>query len=191
MKYTNMLPVLALLLSLASASQSANRDSGPLLVFSRTLSGPLVHGLNVTVHYGVRNVGAKSALRVQLRDIAFPASRFSLLHGSFRHTWPSISSGDSAGLDVIITPKRAGLLFVAPPAITYRDPEADVARVTKLAVPESIAVEDLVVFRRRTDTHGMEWAMYAAAFVALVALPAAFYVLRAPKPDDAMTSKKH
>lgn len=174
----------------ADANDAVDPSSRPLMLFSRTLSGPLVHGRNVTVRYDIRNVGASGASKVYLRDNTFPQSRFDLLSGSFRHTWPTVDAGAAVTLDVLVTPRRAGILFVAPPAITYADHSGQ-SRVTRLAAPESIQVEDLLNYRRRTDRHGLEWALYAASFLLFSAFPALFYSVSAPRADTTAPSKKH
>lgn len=162
--------------------------NGALLIFERSLSGPLVAGLNVSVGYTVHNVGSGAALRVQLRDGSFPASRFDGIGGALRHTWSSIKPGESGDLSVTVSPRRAGILYVSPPAITYRD--AGASRVSRLAVEDTLVVEDLAVYTRRTASHKAEWAAYAALFLLLVGMPAALYSQRRPTPDSSIPPGK-
>lgn len=70
-----------------------------------------------------------------------------------------------------MAPKRAGELFVTPASVRYTD-ETGASHVTRLATDETLAVEDVLEYRRRTDRHRKEWAAYGLAFAVLVAGPA-------------------
>lgn len=186
----SILPLCLLaLLPLTLARSTTDRTEGAFVLFSRTLSGPLVESLNTTVTYTVHNVGSAPALRVALRDNAFPASRFVAPKGVFRHVWAAVKPGETETLDVDVRPKRNGELFVSAPSVSYRD--AGESRTSRLAAAESVVIEDHVAFRRRTDSHAREWGVYAAAFVALVAAPYAVSVVRTPgRPVVAVTKKQ-
>lgn len=182
--------LLSTVFSLGNARAAAER-SGALLAFSRQLSGPLVHGLNVTVRYSVHNVGKSPAIRAQLRDSSFPASRFHLYSGpsgALRHTWSSVKAGASDYFEMVVAAKRSGILYVSPPAVTYRD--AGQPRVVRLASTDEILVEDLAVYTRRTKSHKQEWLAYLAAVAALVVMPGLVYSMRMPQPDSALQPKK-
>lgn len=182
---------LATFIVLANARPAADR-SGALLAFSRQLSGPLVDGLNVTVRYSVHNVGQGPAIRAQLRDSSFPASRFHLYSGApsgaLRHTWSSVKAGASDYFEMVVAAKRSGILYVSPPAVTYRD--AGQPRVVRLASTDEILVEDLSVYTRRTKSHKQEWLAYVGAVGVLVLLPGLLYSMRMPQPDSVLQPKK-
>ena len=145
-------------------------------------------GLNVSVKYSVHNIGSGPALRVQLRDASFPASRFES-GGTLRHTWAAVKAGESESLEVRLAPKRAGTLFVSAPAVSYRD--GGETRVNRLASPDAMTVEDAVKYARRTASHKKEWAAYAASFLGLVMAPSLLYLSSKPAPDSAVQVKKH
>lgn len=166
------LALLALFSTLSLAS--AARADGAFLILSRVISGDLVAATNFTVSYSVYNVGGADATSVALRDTAFPASRFKVHAGSFRKTWGRVNAGESVVLDVVAEPKREGELLVNPAALSYKD--GDVKRTTRLAGAESMVVEDLLTYRRRTDTHEKAWMGYGLACVAAIGLP---YVMSA------------
>lgn len=75
---------------------------------------------------------------------------------------------------VVAEPRRAGELLVNPAALSYKDDGE--TRTTRLAGDESVVVEELLAYRRRTDTHGGAWATYAVTSAISVAVP---YVLSA------------
>lgn len=120
----------------------------------------------------MHNAGAADATSVALRDTAFPASRFTAHTGAFKKTWGRVDAGQSVALEVVAEPRREGELLVNPAALSYKD--ADVKRTTRLAGVESMVVEDLLTYRRRTDTHEKAWAIYAAGCAVAIGLP---YVL--------------
>lgn len=170
---THFRSFLPLLLTLALLSPiAATRSEGAFLILSRTLSSTLVAHTNFTVTYTVHNVGSADATSLSLRDTAFPASRFVAHEGSFKKTWGRLDAGSSLTMDVVATPKRDGELLVNPAALTYKD--GDAKRTTRLAGAESMAVEDLLTYRRRTDTHEKAWAAYGVGCAAAVGAP---YVL--------------
>jgi hypothetical protein len=111
----------------------------------------------------------RDATNVRLRDVAFPASRFTVHTGSFRTTWPRLNAGESVSTEVIAQPKRAGELLVSPAALSYKD--GDVPRTIRLAASDDIVVEDLLAYRRRTDTHRTAWLTFVCASAAAVGLP--------------------
>lgn len=181
--------LLALCLVLPVLSQGTGDRDGAFLVFSRRLSADLVQGLNVSVTYEVHNVGKGEAIAVTLKDNAFPQSRFRVLNGTFKKVWPSIAAGASEFLEVTVMPKRAGELYVNPPALMYKDGEA--ARISRLSAEESLVVEDHIAYRRRTDKHRVEWAVYFAALITLVAVPYTVFTAVRPKGSTTVPSKKH
>lgn len=187
---TKLLPItlLCTLIALIQARDTSPRNEGAFLIFSRTLSGPLVDGLNVSVKYSVHNVGSVPALRVQLRDASFPASRFDS-GGTLRHTWSAVKPGESEGLEVKLAPKRAGTLYVSAPAVSYRDGGA--TRVSRLASADAMTVEDAVKYARRTASHKKEWAVYGVAFLVLALAPSLLYMSWKPAPDATVQVKKH
>lgn len=70
---------------------------------------------------------------------------------------------------MLVSPKRAGQLFVAPASVSYEDDGQK--RLTKLATDDSFSVEDLLSWRRRTDMHQQEWMLFTLAFFILVIIP--------------------
>lgn len=127
----------------------------------------------------------RDATNLQLRDTAFPASRFTAHSGTFRKSWSRLNAGENATLAVVAEPKRAGELLVNPAALTYKD--GGVTRTTRLAGAESMVVEDLLLYRRRTDTHGAAWATYGAASAVAIAAP---YLLSAQGVASLAAAKK-
>lgn len=110
------------------------------------------------------------ATQISFKDLSFPASRFHLYSGIFRYTQERLSAGGSLNLTAVVTPKRSGYLFVTPASVSYVD-EAGESHVTRLAADETVGVEDILVYRRRTDRHRQEWGAYGVAFVLLVMGP--------------------
>lgn len=111
----------------------------------------------------------RAATDVALKDLSFPLSRFTLHEGTFRATFARLEAGSGTVATAVITPKKAGELLVSPATLTYSD--GDVRRVSRLASDESIVVEDLLAYKRRTDKHRTEWGLYALASVLLVGGP--------------------
>lgn len=168
---TTTLPILLALLLLSPVTCSdpapANRA---LLALERRVEGDLVAGRNATVHYTIHNVGTRPASEIALKDRSFPLSRFETFSGAFRRNWTTLPNGDSVTMEVLMRPRRAGILLVSPASVSYVD-EDGAARMSKLASEDTVLVEDLMAFRRRTDRHRLEWGAFAGAFVALVLLP--------------------
>lgn len=139
-----------------------------LLALDKVMSGTLVAGRNITVTYTIHNVGARTATSVQLKDASFPASRFNTDLPA-RKTWEQLDAGASVSHSVQVEPKRAGELFVAPAAVSYLD-EGE-KRVSRIADADSFVVEDLLAFRRRTDSHASTWMIYAGCLFLLGVAP--------------------
>lgn len=163
-----ILVVCALTTSTRAADDASNAPPGALLALEKEIIGPMVAGRNVTVSYSVHNVGSKPATQVQLKDLSYPQSRFEL-DKSPRNTWDHLEPGQSVSLTVTLLPKRSGELYVAPASVTYFD--GDRKHTSKLAADESFFVEDLISFRRRTDTHNTTWLIFFIAFVVLSIAP--------------------
>ena len=71
-----------------------------------------------------------------------------------------------------VSPKRAGELIVNPASVSYRDDDEDSEkRVTKVAADDTLVVEELTSYKRRTDRHGTTWVIYFAASLLLTAGP--------------------
>lgn len=70
---------------------------------------------------------------------------------------------------MVAEPRRAGELLVNPASVTYKD--GGETRTTRLAGDESVVVEELLEYRRRTDTHGGAWATYALTSAVSIGLP--------------------
>lgn len=167
---------------------SSNTPSGALLVLEKEIAAPMVAGRNVTVSYSVHNVGSKPAAQVQLKDLSYPQSRFDMDKPP-RTLWDHLQPGQSVSLTITLLPKRSGQLYVAPASITYLD--GNQKRVSKLAAEESFFVEDLVTFRRRTDTHTTTWIIFLVAFVVLGIAPfGASQLMIASLPDIASGKQK-
>lgn len=167
MTFSLLRVVLSLLLLLATARAEEAPDRA-LLALDKVLSGPLVQGMNVTVHYTVHNVGARPASAIVLRDSSFPASRFHTDRVP-RSNWPSLSPGESVELSVRVAPRRAGELYVAPAAVSYMDGEDK--RTMRVAGTESVVVEELLAYRRKTETHESAWMVFLGAFIVLAVAP--------------------
>lgn len=165
-----------------------NTPSGALLALEKEIIGPMVAGRNVTVAYSVHNVGSKPATQVQLKDLSYPQSRFEFDKPP-RTVWDHLEPGQSVSLTVTLLPKRSGELYVAPASVTYFD--GDQKHTSKLAAEESFFVEDLVAFRRRTDTHTTTWLIFFVAFVILGIAPfgVSHFMVRS-LPDIASGKKK-
>lgn len=119
----------------ATPSPVTHPDARParaLLAFDKTVSGPLVAGLNVSVTYFVHNVGQRFASDILLRDSSYPLSRFESTAPA-RTIWNSLAPGQSVTYSISVQPKRAGHLYVTPPTITYIDSEGDMKRTARLA----------------------------------------------------------
>lgn len=117
----------------ATPSPVMNIDARPpraLLAFAKSVSGPLVAGLNVSVTYVVHNVGQQPASDISLRDSSYPSSRFDS-SALARTTWESLAPGQAVSYSISVQPKRAGQLYVTPPTVTYVD--GDVKRTARLA----------------------------------------------------------
>lgn len=180
---------LALVTFSCAVVQAASRKDGAFLVLSRTLKSDLVEGINFTVSYEIHNVGETDATSLQLRDTAFPASRFTVFDGDFRKTWGRLNAGESLNMDVIALPKRSGELLVNPAALSYKD--GDDKRTTRLAAAETMIVEDQLEYRRRTDTHGGAWAAYGAACAAAIGAPYVLHLQSASSlPSEGASAKK-
>lgn len=87
-------------------------------------------------------------------------------------------------------PRRAGLLLVSPASVSYVDEEG-VGRVTRLASDDTVVVEDLITFRRRTDRHQFEWVAFVGAFVLLVVAPFGFSSFVESGVDGAVGKKRN
>lgn len=147
---------------LACARAESEATNVALLSLDKVLSGPMVAERNVTVAYTVHNVGSEPATNVVLKDLSFPASRFTLDQPA-RAEWPELAAGASVEHFVVLSPRRAGELFVSPASVAYHDGERK--RVSRLAAEDSFHVEDLVSFRRKHDTHMSTWTVYAVALL--------------------------
>lgn len=119
----------------------------------------------------LRDALHRTATQVSLKDLSFPSSRFQVHSGAFRHTFASLPSGSRVSHSVLMTPKRAGELHVSAASVSYVD-AAGTARTTRLAADDTVLVEDLLSFRRRTDRHAVEWTAFGVGFLLLVLGPA-------------------
>lgn len=158
--------IVSLLVFVSADTTTANHRA--LLALDKVMSGPLVAGMNVTIEYTIHNVGGRVATDISLRDLSFPASRFNADKAA-RHSWPRLEPGQSLSHALKVEPKRAGEIYVAPAAVTYMDD--DERRVSRLAADDSVVVETLISFRRRTDRHINTWLVYFFAFLLLSVAP--------------------
>lgn len=101
--------------------------------------------------------------------MSFPLSRFQTFGSLARHTWSSIPTGESRTLQLVVAPLRAGELIVSPASVSYE--HSGQKHITKLASDDSLIVEGLFSYKRRTDKHALEWALYGIAFILLSAAP--------------------
>lgn len=139
-----------------------------LLAFDKEMIGALVAGRNVTISYTIHNVGTRTATEVQLKDLSYPQSRFDLDKPA-RSSWDELAPGQSVSHVVKVLPKRTGQLFVAPASVSYLDGEHK--RVSKLAAEDSFFVEELLAYRRRSDSHGNTWIIFFVALLTLGVAP--------------------
>lgn len=127
---------------------------------------------------------------MSLRDLSFPPSRFATFGHRPRRSWPLLPPRHSRRLQLVVSPLRAGELFVAPASLSYRDAASPASRATRLASDHSLRVEELLSYKRRTDRHVLEWRLYALAFALLCAAPYALSValrtalLSTPSPSN-------
>ncbi|CAN8071751.1 unnamed protein product [Agarophyton chilense] len=179
--------LVALLLTLTHADHQA--PSRALLALHRDMDGDLVASRNVSITYHVHNVGLSLAQQVALKDLSFPASRFHTFGAVARGAWSSIAPGESQTHQLIVAPLRAGELFVSPASVSYTDDGKQ--RVTKLAVDDSLRVEDLLSYKRRTDKHTMELSLYALAFFLFCVAPYCFSIFLQRVVHRSTTKKKN
>lgn len=199
---TLVLTISVLLFStLSSAATSAASTPSPpptatipdraLLAFDKAVSGDLVAGRNVTVTYTVLNVGKHPATDITLRDSSFPASRFLLADGqTARTSWATVSPGETLTHSVTVEPKRSGYLYISPPSLSYIDQLSGDKHVSKIAGTDSLVVEDLLEYRRRTDRHTSTWIIYIVAFVMLGIGPFAVSEMMAKSLSPTNSQKK-
>lgn len=89
----------------------------------------------------------------------------------------------------MVSPLKAGELIVAPASVSYTDDGAQ--RTTRLATDDTLKVEDLTSYKRRTDRHGLEWSLYALSFVLLCVAPYVISVVLERGVSQSSSKKKN
>lgn len=111
----------------------------------------------------------REAKAVTLKDLSFPASRFTHFGEVPKQRWASLPASETLTHTLIVSPKRAGELIVSPASVSYLDDGDN--KITRIATDDILSVEKLLDWRRRTDRHTKEWSMYMCAFALLCIAP--------------------
>ncbi|KAK2169978.1 hypothetical protein LSH36_5g05006 [Paralvinella palmiformis] len=168
MKHVVVLSVLAF----ACLVQSADDDEARLLVSKNILNTFLVEGKDLTLEYGIYNVGGSSALNVHLHDGSFKSEEFQNVAGSLDVKWERLAPGSNVTHVVVLRPLKSGYYNFSSAEVTYL--ASDMASERKFGyttAPGEYGIVNLKDYDRKFSPHVLDWAAFAVMTLPSLGIP--------------------
>jgi len=140
----------------------------------------IVQNTDVLVEYFVVNAGSLAAVDVLIQDVSFGDEAFDIVQGSLPYSADSLAPGAEISFNITVKAKKAGEYGDSSTSSAFKsgvsmvtyvsEEDLEAKRTHFLGSKEPLVVEDEETYRKRTDLHLIDWAVYLflASFLTLV-----------------------
>lgn len=175
---------------LAVVYVAADSENARLLASKTILNQLLVEDKDLTIQYEIYNVGASSALDVNLKDNGFPDADFDVIHGSLAVRWSRIGPGHNVSHAIILRPKKAGYYNFTAAELSYLQSES--ATEPQFAYTSAPGEGGIINFReydRKFSSHVLDWTAFAVMTLPSLAIPFLLWHGSKSKYENSKTKK--
>jgi len=156
----------------ACVTLGAENENARLLASKNLLNQYLVQDKDLTLQYDVYNIGASSAIDIELVDKSFAEVDFEVLHGSLSVKWQRIGPGANVSHVVIVKPLKSGYFNFSSAELSYLP--SDSATERQLAYTSAPGEGGIVNFKdydRKFSPHVLDWAAFAVMTLPSLGIP--------------------
>merc|ERR1719235_807331 len=149
-------------------------EEARLLVSKDIVNQIAVAERDLTVRYSIFNIGDEDAKDISLVDEGFTRddTPFTIVSGIPSFSLSSLKAGANVSHNIIVQTPRAGYYNFTAAHVTYfASEDADTEQVVFSSMPRDIPIIPANDFGRVYDSHVIEWGIFLAAAIALVAMP--------------------
>jgi len=167
-----MFNVIVLLMASVSLTLAADSENARLLASKNLLNQYLVQDKDLTVQYDIYNVGASSAIDVELTDTSFTAADYQLVHGSLSVKWQRIGPGTNVSHVVIVKPRNVGYFNFTAAELSYLPSDSATDRqFAHTSAPGEGGIVNFKDYDRKFSPHILDWAAFAVMTLPSLGIP--------------------
>lgn len=170
---------------------AASDETARLLVSKNVLNNYLAEGKDLTVTYGVYNIGGTAALDVELGDGSFSDDMFEVVAGSLAASWPRIPPGSNVTHSAVLRPLVSVLYNFTVAQVTYKTSEdAEEKQVGYSTAPGQGPIMTAKDYDRKFSSHALDWAAFSLMTLPSLLFPFLLWYSSSSKYDTAKVKKQ-
>ena len=145
-----------------------------LFASKRILNTYLAEGKDITIMYGIYNIGMKTAYDIHLVDDSFDDSELSILAGLTDVTWSELPPDSNITHTVILRCPMGGEAYLnfSSAVLTYKliKEDTDVI-ITPTSSPKLVGLMGNAEYSRKFEAHYIDWVVLAVMILPTLGIP--------------------
>eukprot|EP01147_Barroeca_monosierra_P008994 gene8995-1325_t len=180
-----------LLAAVLLATTAAFAEEARLIVSKDVVNNIAVADRDFTIRYSLYNVGDSEAKEITITDEGFTQdnSGFTIIGGLPSFKVLSLAPGANVTHNVIVNTPQPGYYNLTAARVTYYSAGNDEQKLAFSSMPRNVPMSPNIDFARIYDSHLIEWVIFLAASVTLVALPYKSYFDSVEKHQQILARK--
>ena len=169
--------VLATLLLFSNLSLLLTQEppnSAYIIASKRILNTQIAEGRDITIFYGIYNIGMKTAYDINLIDDSFENSTLTFITGLTDVTWAEIPPESNVTHTIILKPPldAGSYLNFSSALITYKHSREDAVSIeVTTSSPRLVRLMGNAEYSRKFEAHYMDWVALAIMILPTLAIP--------------------
>ena len=163
-----------------------------LFASKRILNTYLAEGKDITIMYGIYNIGMKTAYDINLVDDTFDDSELSIITGLTDVTWSELPPDSNITHTVILRCPMGGVAYLnfSSAVLTYKLTKEGVdVIITPTSSPKLVGLMGNAEYSRKFEAHYIDWVVLAVMILPTLAIP--FFMFRRSHRRYMSKSKSH
>ena len=153
-------------------------NSAYIIASKRILNTQLAEGRDITILYGIYNIGMKTAYDINLIDNSFENSTLTFITGLIDVTWAEIPPESNVTHTIILKPplESGNYLNFSSALLTYKHSKEDgVSIEAPTSSPRLVSLMGNAEYSRKFEAHYMDWVALAVMILPTLVIPFAMF----------------
>ena len=145
-----------------------------IVASKRILNTQIAEGRDITILYGIYNIGMKTAYDINLIDDSFNNSTLTFVTGLTDVTWAEIPPESNVTHTIILKPplESGNYLNFSSAILTYKHSREDELSIeTPTSSPRLVSLMGNAEYSRKFEAHYMDWVALAVMILPTLVIP--------------------